>query len=159
LGIGERDRDEIDAAWIHDPVDLYCIAEIAVGGHIEAVVGDLADAETEQRLGMLTRERSQVLQHISCRIAPGQDEVSLISLKPDELVFARLGREITFNNLTIDTPISRDHASKARSNKEAAETLHDSTCGTTETQTPGASSALKRLQTISVILSYTERIT
>jgi hypothetical protein len=51
-------RYKIKAARIHNPVKLYPMAEAALGGHMEAVVRDLPDAETKQRLGMFTGKRS-----------------------------------------------------------------------------------------------------
>jgi hypothetical protein len=57
--------------------------------------------------------------------------VRLISLQPNKLVFARLGREITLDDLMIDSSLSRNDASDAWGNKEAASILRESTCETT----------------------------
>jgi hypothetical protein len=57
--------------------------------------------------------------------------MSLISLQPNQLVFAGLGREIPLDDLTVETSLSRHQASDARRHKEASNILHESTCRTT----------------------------
>jgi hypothetical protein len=125
------DGDEIKAARIHDTVKLYRMAEAALRWQMEAVVGDLPNAETKQRLSMFARKGSKLFHQIACWILPRQDKVSLIRFQPNQLVFAGLGREIPLDDLTIETSLSRHQASDARRNKEASSILHESTCRTT----------------------------
>jgi hypothetical protein len=40
------------------------MAEAALRWQMETVVGDLPDAETKQRLGMFTRQRSKLFHHV-----------------------------------------------------------------------------------------------
>jgi hypothetical protein len=98
---------------------------------MEAVVGDLPNAETKQRLSMFARKGSKLFHQIPSWITLRQDKVSLIRFQPNQLVFAGLGREIPLDDLTIETSLSRHQASDARSNKEASSILHESTCRTT----------------------------
>jgi hypothetical protein len=53
--------------------------------------------------------------------------VALISLQPNELSFPRLGREISFDDLLVDASIPRKKASKGRSEKKTARSLHEIT--------------------------------
>jgi hypothetical protein len=98
---------------------------------MEAVVGDLPNAETEQRLGMFTWKQSYLFHQFTDLITLGQDKVTLVSLYPNKLLLPGLGREMTLDNLMIYTSISRNESSDARSNKEASSVFHESTCGTT----------------------------
>jgi hypothetical protein len=53
--------------------------------------------------------------------------VSLIGFQPNQLVFAGLRREISLDDLTVETSLSRNEASDAWRHKEASNILHEST--------------------------------
>jgi hypothetical protein len=53
--------------------------------------------------------------------------VAFISFEPDELVLARFGRKIPFDDLAVDTSFSHNQASQGRGKKKTASSLHGST--------------------------------
>jgi hypothetical protein len=88
-------------------------------------IGDLPDGELEQRLAMSLRDRGRFFDRLSSRSKERDDEVALISLRPDKLIPARLSREIPFNNLPIDAALSEDEARQRGIEKKTAISFHD----------------------------------
>jgi hypothetical protein len=97
------DCDDIAAAGVTNLVKQRPLTRVALERQMKLVVGDLATAKVEQRLGVGPRERSEVFHQLPYRPKQGQDKVTLISLESHKLVLAGVAGEITFHDLTTDT--------------------------------------------------------